>query len=107
MTTLDARREALMARLAELDSRMHAIEAELDQPASKDWEEAAVEQEDDEVLEALGEQSRTEVRRIRAALDRIRRGAYGYCVECGTEIAPERLDLLPATPFCAACAANH
>ncbi|REC56639.1 TraR/DksA family transcriptional regulator [Rhodosalinus sediminis] len=107
MTTLDARREALMARLAELDSRMHAIEAELDQPASKDWEEAAVEQEDDEVLEALGEQSRTEVRRIRAALDRIRRGEYGYCVECGTEIAPERLDLLPATPFCAACAANH
>ena len=107
MTTLEARREALMARLAELDSRMHAIEAELDQPASKDWEEAAVEQEDDEVLEALGEQSRTEVRRIRAALDRIRRGEYGYCVECGTEIAPERLDLLPATPFCAACAANH
>jgi RNA polymerase-binding transcription factor DksA len=107
MTTLDSRREALMARLAELDSRMHAIEAELDQPASKDWEEAAVEQEDDEVLEALGEQSRTEVRRIRAALDRIRRGEYGYCVECGTEIAPERLDLLPATPFCAACAANH
>ena len=107
MTKLEARREALMARLAELDSRMHAIEAELDQPASKDWEEAAVEQEGDEVLEALGEQSRTEVRRIRAALDRIRRGEYGYCVECGTEIAPERLDLLPATPFCAACAANH
>lgn len=107
MTKLEARREALMARLAELDSRMHAIEAELDQPASKDWEEAAVEQEGDEVLEALGEQSRTEVRRIRAALDRIRRGEYGYCVDCGTEIAPERLDLLPATPFCAACAANH
>lgn len=107
MTKLEARREALMARLAELDSRMHAIEAELDQPASKDWEEAAVEQEGDEVLEALGEQSRTEVRRIRAALDRIRRGEYGFCVDCGTEIAPERLDLLPATPFCAACAANH
>ncbi|WP_372893803.1 TraR/DksA family transcriptional regulator [Rhodosalinus sp.] len=107
MTTLEARREALMARLAELDSRMHAIEDELDQPASKDWEEAAVEQEGDEVLEALGEHSRMEVRRIRAALDRLRRGEYGYCVECGTGIAPERLDLLPATPFCAACAATH
>ncbi|RBI82880.1 TraR/DksA family transcriptional regulator [Rhodosalinus halophilus] len=107
MTTLEERREALLARLAELDSRLHAIEAELDVPVSKDWEEAAVEQEDDEVLEALGEQSRTEVRRIRAALDRIRKGEYGYCVECGTEIAPARLDLLPATPFCAACAAKH
>jgi RNA polymerase-binding transcription factor DksA len=107
MTTLEERREALLARLAELDSRLHAIEAELDVPVSKDWEEAAVEQEDDEVLEALGEQSRTEVRRIRAALERIRNGEYGYCVECGTEIAPARLDLLPATPFCAACAAKH
>jgi RNA polymerase-binding transcription factor DksA len=107
MTTLEERREALLARLAELDSRLHAIEAELDVPVSKDWEEAAVEQEGDEVLEALGEQSRTEVRRIRAALERIRNGEYGYCVECGTEIAPARLDLLPATPFCAACAAKH
>lgn len=107
MTTLEERREALLTRLAELDSRLHAIESELDVPVSKDWEEAAVEQEGDEVLEALGAQSQAEVRRIRAALERIRAGEYGYCVECGNEIAPARLDLLPATPFCAECAAKH
>ncbi len=104
MPTLEDRRETLLARLGELDARLHAIEAELDAPHARDWEEDAVEREGDEVLEALGEAGQEEIRRIRAALQRIREGEYGYCVRCGTEIDPARLDLLPATPFCANCA---
>ena len=30
-------RDALMGRLAELDSRLHKIEGALDEPHSKDW----------------------------------------------------------------------
>jgi RNA polymerase-binding transcription factor DksA len=44
---------------------------------------------------------------IEAALHRIEAGEYGECVSCGAEIDPERLDLVPATPFCATCAAKH
>ena len=99
-----SRKKALLDRLSELDSRLHAIEAELDSPHSRDWEEDAVEREGDEVLEALGQSGEAEISQIRAALQRMREGEYGYCVQCGNEIPAARLDLLPATPFCPDCA---
>lgn len=105
MTTLADRRRALMARLSELDARLHMIEEELDSDHSKDWEDAAVEHEGDEVLEQLGQAGQDEIRRIRAALQRLRDGSYGVCVRCGEDIAPERLDVLPDTPLCRSCAA--
>ncbi|MGC9420100.1 MAG: TraR/DksA family transcriptional regulator [Rhodovulum sp.] len=43
-------------------------------------------------------------RRIRAALHRIEAGEFGYCTECGDEIAEKRLTLDPATPTCITCA---
>ena len=63
MPTLEDRRATLLARLGELDARLHAIEAELDLPHSRDWEEDAVEREGDEVLEALGEAGQEEILR--------------------------------------------
>lgn len=104
MKSLADRKTALLERLGELDRRLHRIEAELDQPAEKDWEEAAVEREGDEVLESMGTQGLHEIEMIRAALARIEEGSYGWCVRCGNEIAPERLDVVPATPFCRDCA---
>ena len=41
---------------------------------------------------------------IDAALDRIDAGEYGYCLQCGDEIAPARLDHNPAAPNCIECA---
>ncbi|MFL6127197.1 TraR/DksA C4-type zinc finger protein [Actinophytocola sp.] len=31
-------------------------------------------------------------------------GTYGTCTRCGSPIAPERLDALPATTTCIRCA---
>lgn len=45
-----------------------------------------------------------EIRRIGAALDRVETGDYGYCLTCGEEIAPKRLEFDPATPVCIDCA---
>lgn len=100
-------RDALMARLGELDTRLHAIEGALDSAKSRDWDEMAAEREDDEMLEHLGQSGQDEIARIRAALERIRQGSYGTCTGCGEQIAPERLDILPETPLCRACAAQH
>lgn len=42
---------------------------------------------------------------ITAALDRIERGTYGRCEECGGEILPRaRLRELPYTRYCVECA---
>ena len=42
--------------------------------------------------------------RIIAALARIEDGEFGYCGNCGDEIAPRRLELDPTVPTCIACA---
>lgn len=98
------RKAQLKGRLAELDERLHEIEDELMAHQSKDWEELATEREHDEMLTALGDDGKQEIRGIFAALQRLQEGEYGFCVTCGARIADARLDLLPATPFCANCA---
>ena len=45
-----------------------------------------------------------ELVRVRLALKRIEEGDYGYCAECGEEIAAGRLDFDPANPLCIDCA---
>jgi RNA polymerase-binding transcription factor DksA len=44
------------------------------------------------------------IKALREALVRVREGVYGRCRRCGAQIDPERLDILPATSLCAACA---
>jgi RNA polymerase-binding transcription factor DksA len=103
MTDLATRRAQLEQRLAFLEARLRALDAELDSHQSKDWQELATEREGDEVLEKLGQSGEVEIARIRAALVRMDAGDYGVCVTCGAEISTARLDLLPYTPFCRGC----
>ncbi len=94
----------LETRLAELDRRVHKIEDRLDDPVSKDWEDQAIEREDTEVLEDLGNAGLKEMELIRAALARMEDGTYGECAKCGDEISMERLAAVPHTPLCRSCA---
>ena len=43
------------------------------------------------------------VHRLRTALDHLREGDYGTCVECGEAIAPERLRVVPEVDTCLRC----
>jgi RNA polymerase-binding transcription factor DksA len=95
----------LTQRLGELTTRLRGIETELESHHNPDWEDLALEREDDEVLEGLGQMGQGEIRQIKAALARIEDGSFGFCSRCSTEIDAKRLDLLPHTPFCAGCAA--
>lgn len=104
MTSNAERRVQLESRLADLKDRLVHIEEELDSHQSRDWEDLAIEREEDEVLESMGNSGLQEIRKIEAALARIDSGDYGACTRCGAEIAAERLDVLPFTPFCASCA---
>jgi RNA polymerase-binding transcription factor DksA len=107
MASIETRKAQLEARLAELSARLNRIEDALDEPTSEDFAEQAQEREDEEVLEDLGAAGLREVRMIEAALDRVENGSYGDCVRCGEPIGDERLDVLPATPFCRECAAGR
>lgn len=104
MKTVAQRKHQLLDRLSALQSRLTAVEAEMDSHEEKDWEELATEREGDEVLESIGLSGQAEIRQIEAALHRIETGDYGVCAKCGVQIAEQRLDLLPQTPFCSKCA---
>lgn len=55
---------------------------------------------------ALESKRRREIQltRIKAALERIDEGEYGYCASCDEEINLRRLKIDPANPFCIDCA---
>jgi DnaK suppressor protein len=57
---------------------------------------------------ALAQQTRRDIqtRRLNAALARIDQGEYGYCEDCGEDIAPKRLQLDPAASKCISCASG-
>ena len=44
------------------------------------------------------------LRSLDEAIDRVRKGLYGICKNCGAEIAPERLMIMPETSLCVRCA---
>jgi RNA polymerase-binding protein DksA len=111
---LDARQreiDKLKVRLEEhrrgLLHRVGAIESDLRQPKDPDSEEAAAESENDEVLERLDQQSRTEYNRVDAALRRIGNDEHGICVDCGKEIQILRLKAIPWASRCVKCARKH
>jgi RNA polymerase-binding transcription factor DksA len=62
------------------------------------------------ILSSGGEQallhSTKDITRIEAAFQRIHDGTYGICTSCGIEISPDRLEIIPETPFCSECAAK-
>jgi DnaK suppressor protein len=91
-------------RLQELGLRLEEIDAELGIPKPADFEEQAIDIEDDEVLESLGVSAQKEVRLLKLALRRIAEKTYGTCLECAQPISKERLDAVPYAPLCKRCA---
>ena len=56
------------------------------------------------MAKATNQRRDQELKRIGAALHRIKEEEYGYCIECGDEIAIKRLRADPAAPLCINCA---
>ena len=103
MLDIPVRKAQLEARLTELDTRVHKIEDQLDDPVTRDWEDGAQEREGDEVLESMGLAGLKELELIRAALKRIDEGGYGICLKCGSDISEDRLDVVPLAALCRNC----
>lgn len=100
-------KQQLLKKRDELEHRLKSITRDVrheDNPLSGDWEEQAVQRENDEVLDALGNEARRELEQIKHALARIDSGDYPYCSECGEEIMKARLETLPYTSLCVDCA---
>lgn len=104
MPDLAAAKSRLEAQLAELEARKGRIAEDLSEPLNRDWDEQAIEKEDDASLEGQGALVEREIASVKRALGRIEDGTYGECVRCGRDIAPARLEARPEAALCIDCA---
>jgi len=97
----------LIKKRGSLVERVDHLESDIrreNSPLSQDFEEQAVEKENDEVLDALDDATREEVAQIDQALLRIEKGQYHVCSSCAAKISTDRLIALPYTTTCVKCA---
>ncbi|MFA6052416.1 MAG: TraR/DksA family transcriptional regulator [Methylobacter sp.] len=102
-------RSNLIEMLEDLDDRLTRITNDvkhLEEPLDKDFEEQAIQAENDEVLDGLGNAARTERELVRQAIARIDSGEYGICQVCGEPIREERLKAVPYSSTCIKCASQ-
>ena len=100
----EALKAELEERLAAMLARLSSIKKDVTQSHSGDSAEQAQERENDEVVDAIGNETAASIREIQEALDRIAEGTYGECEACGKPIAEGRLKAIPEATRCVDCA---
>jgi RNA polymerase-binding transcription factor DksA len=75
----------------------------LEQSRPHEWTEEAQEEALSEVLQDVDDRVWKELLDVERALVNVGNGTYGICGQCGSEIAPNRLEALPEARFCIAC----
>jgi RNA polymerase-binding transcription factor DksA len=100
----------LMARLAQLERHLRAIETDrrrVTHPLDPDWEAQGPTRQNDAALDKLAAGDRQQIIAIRAALTRIAEGTYGICRTCEEPIAPQRLTAMLYATQCLECATQR
>jgi len=104
MPNLTATRSRLEAQLVELEARQTRVGQDLSKPPDRDWDEQAIEMENDDSLAGQGALIEREIASVKRALSRIENGDYGICVRCGRAIDWARLEARPEAALCIDCA---
>jgi len=97
-------KQELEQRLGDLQARLASLKKDAAQAHSADSAEQAQERENDEVVDAIGNETRVSIRIIQTALEKINEGTYGACEGCGEEIGVDRLRAVPEATHCVECA---
>ncbi len=99
-------KDYLVGRQAEIRDRLQRIENDrrhLNKPLEKDFDEQAIEMENDEVLDALVDSIWIEIEQIQKSLTKLSAGTYGVCEVCGRTIGKKRIKALPHASRCIGC----
>jgi RNA polymerase-binding transcription factor len=94
----------LEQKLATLQARLASIKREVTRAHSGDSAEQAQERENDEVVDAIGNETAQAIRVLQQAILRIEGGTYGHCDSCGESIGEARLSAIPEATRCVQCA---
>jgi len=109
-TKLEAERDRLLDEIANLKKNdlTHAEGYETERPGyGNHLADDATETFEHEKTLALVRNLQDLVSRIERALQKVERGNYGLCDECGLPIDPERLSAIPYANLCIECKAKQ
>jgi DnaK suppressor protein len=102
----DTFRRRLLAKkdeLLRLVSKSEQDGREADEEATQDIADKAANSYTKEFLFHQSDENRRVLQLIAEALDRMKAGTYGECVECGEEVQQKRLEAVPWARHCFAC----
>jgi RNA polymerase-binding protein DksA len=93
-------KEEIIAKLVSGNADFMEI---MDGVEPKDQVDAASDDIDRKMIEAIGSQEVKRFHLIDSTLARIRQGKYGLCIKCGKQIPQARLEALPYALMCVSC----
>jgi len=101
--SLLAQRAALLAQIEAqrggVRSRAEVAQEHFDRPDDSPAQVASAR----DLEFAINEHETAELEQIDQALKRLDQGVYGICIDCGMEVATERLHALPQVARCMGC----
>ncbi|MCB1745274.1 MAG: TraR/DksA C4-type zinc finger protein [Gammaproteobacteria bacterium] len=101
-------REQERALSAELEKQhSESAEAKAAEREVHDRGEESVADSQSSLLRAMGKHYHIELAEVRAALNRIASGTYGWCVACGEPIEVNRLSAYPSAARCIRCQSSQ
>jgi RNA polymerase-binding transcription factor DksA len=102
---LERERQAAVERLRQLDGTSEGDEGALGRGPEPVLDEGDVAQisERNDMAFMTRERLAERINRLTAALERVTRGQYGRCADCGRTIERARLTALPETETCLPC----
>ncbi|MFA5308564.1 MAG: TraR/DksA family transcriptional regulator [Dehalococcoidales bacterium] len=100
---LENERKRLMGEMSQSQTNMSSQEERREGSPFGKREEEATETLELEKRLALENRIRQELSQVEYALDKIEKGTYGLCDNCGKPIPPARLEALPQANLCLNC----
>jgi len=104
---VDETERSLLAQKAEIVANLIAgnndFKEVIEGMDSKDLADAASDDIDRRMIEAIGAQELKRLKLIDSALARIKQGKYGLCAKCGVRIPQERMEAIPYALMCVGC----
>lgn len=98
--TLEKLRDELLTRTDQTFRHLHKKSGRV----SANFSDQSQELSNEDVVRNLDSEGREELRLVEEALARVDDNTFGRCTGCGKDIQPARLEAIPFTPYCVACA---
>jgi DnaK suppressor protein len=98
-------RELLASRIAEAERTISAAQQETRAHATRhaDPADQAASEYERQAAVHTADTARQKLKVLKEALQRLDRGTYGECAECGGEIERKRLEAIPWARYCVSC----